>query len=685
MLAHCNLSLALAINDVVITSSLGEPLIAQINITDVEKSPDTNCFSVTDSSTYPAFTNATLTIKHHADGYQLIIKSHQVITEPILNLRVAYHCDPNISRDYVLLLDPPLQNYIEPGTINSTHNLNTARSPVDTDSNTTPTRHSANVNINISKNKTSQKAGKTSSINQKLAAIYTGLPTATAKSKPYLSISGGSSLLGEAMTLPNPALRLETRIDLTREVENPPLSATDVMDEITAIDNRLTLLRTQIISLQSKNDKLKNDAENAKRQLEYSKTTLRIAAGLVALLAIIAFAVWLRGKLAHERLVKAQDNWLDNSNSINDTDDLTEPAINNVNRHTGDAKHSNFNDAFDENSTYDIASGFSAQPAYATLATSINTNVKEDILESVDVLTEYGRFGLAIHLLQDYLADHPSESPKVWLKLLSLIAAHGNETEYAKAITDCNNYYHIHMPSFVDAKKVGTATIEDFPYITRELEMAWGTANAVTLLNDLIYNSASQPDEGFEPEIFEQLFLLKQIAENLNPKAANTDAIAEQAAINTNKNNPEPDDAKSSRFISQAVASITAEPIVNDHEMSADEIAANWGNAPPQVSQLPETFPALNFDDYVTQHNPAEMVPSATEPHVARLPSFDENDALAETKPALGAPEIDFSQHVIEVGDTSAQNSATPAIGDKQQKRIVKDSNLIDWVLTDEN
>lgn len=660
--------MALAINDVTITSSLGEPLIAQINITDAEKSPDKDCFSVTDSSTYPAFTNPTLAIKHYGDGYQLMIKSHQAITEPILNLRVAYHCDLNINRDYVVLLDPPLQNNVETSTNNSTHNPNRAASPAsraDIDSNAASTRHAANTTT--SKKKAAPKAVKTYSIDEKLTAIYTGRPQATANtnnpevpivnSKPYLSISGGSSSLGEALTLPNPALRLETQIDLLRAEESLPLSATDVMDEITAMDNRLTLLRTQIISLQDKNEKLKIDAENAKMQLEDSKTTLRIAAGLIALLALLAFAVWLRRKLIHERLTKVENNWLDSSDSINTPDQFAAPITNSGDKHTADTKSSNFNDAFDENSAYDITSGFNAQPAYATLATSINSNAKEDILESADVLTEYGRYGLAIHLLQDYLADHPSESPKVWLKLLSLIAAHGTEAEYAKAIADCNHYYHIHMPNFAEARKTGSATIEDFPYITRELEMAWGTASAVTLLNDLIYNRASQPEDGFEPEIFEQLFMLKQIAENLNADPASA--------------------------ISQTAASFTSGPVNEVDETSSDELATSIDDASPQNLPAPETFPAINFDDYATHHNPVGMLADNTEFEAATLPSLAENNALSETKPTLDAPEIDFSQQIKEVADT--QNSTTPAVDEKPQKRIMKDSNLIDWVLTDES
>jgi hypothetical protein len=694
LLAYCNLSLALAINDVAVTSSLGEPLIAQINITDVEKSPDIGCFSVTDSNSPPAFTNASLAIKHQADGYQLFIKSHQAIAEPILNLRVAHHCEPNINRDYVVLLDPPLQHDVKPSTGNSaatndsTRNQNRVASLVSSqagiDSNAASKRHAAKENI--SKKKSAPQPVKQSTVDKKLTAIYTGLPQATAntdnrnapavKSRPYLSISGGDSRLAESLTLPNPALRLETQIDLSREEQALPLSSTDVMDEITAIDNRLALLKTQIISLQATNEKLKSDAENAQMQLKDSKRTLRIAAGLIALLAFLAFAAWLRRKLMHERLAKIEHNWLDNN-------DLTDAAINNANKDTNVTRNSNFNDAFDGNSTYDIASGFSSQPANGGLTTSINSNAKEDILESADVLTEYGRFGLAIHLLQDYLGDHPSESPKVWLKLLSLTAAHGSEADYAQAVADCNNYYRINMPAFAEAKKVGTATIEDFPYITKELEMAWGSPHALALLDDLIYNSESQPEDGFEPEIFEQLFMLKQIAENLNANPASADAVAEQSLISTSENNPKSKHAASAGAMSQTAASFTNQPINKVYETSPDELTETINDALPQKLSAPETFPALNFDDYVIEHSPAETIPDNTISEVTALPSLDKSHTLAETKPTLEAPEIDFSQHIKEVAAT--QSNSTPVMGEKQQKRIVKDSNLIDWVLADES
>jgi len=688
-------------NDAIVTSNLGEPLIAQINITDVEKSPDISCFTVTDANSPPAFTNASLAIKYQANGYQLFIKSAQAITEPIINLRVGHHCEPKIHRDYVVLLDPPLLNDANTKDTNTSidsadpANAAAVKQSKAADKVNKPASAPYAANAATNRKKKSRKTASSSSLDNKLTAAYTGLPQpagkpdnpaeAAAKSRTYLSISGGHSQPepglqpDQDLILQKLGQKLETRLDLSRVENTLPPSSTDMMDEITAMDNRLALLKTQIISLQEKNAKLQADTANAEQKLQDSMRTLRIAAGLIALFALLASAAWLRHKLMQARAAKSALSWFDNRDLADASDNVADTAKAAAGKSAGEVKNTGFNDAFYENSSYDIASGFSAQPANTALTTSINGN-NEDILESVDVLIEYGRSGLAIHLLQDYLADHPSESPKVWLKLLSLIAAHGSETDYTQAVADCNHYYRINMPGFAEARKTGTATIEDFPYITKELEDAWGSAAAGVLLDDLIYNSESQPEEGFEPEIFEQLFMLKQIAEMLNTNPAAIDEEAKPAAVNTNNSNPEPGNTEQPALPLQTAAGFMAEPIMNVYEATAEELSANWYDTPPQTSTSAESFPALNFEDETTQHHPAETTTANTAFEATALTDFEVAGKLPETKRTLEAPEIDFSLHIKAAADTRES-----AAGDKQPKRIAKDSNLIDWDLTDES
>ena len=513
------------------------------------------------------------------------------------------------------------------------------------------------------------------------------------KPRPLLSISGGESPSGAMPALPQPALRLETQIDLSRVDQLASLSETEVMDEITSIDNRLALMKNQITSLQDKNEKLKNDAEKAKMELEDAMSKLRIAAGLIALLALVE---WIRRRIMHLRAAKTEENWYDSSDDTNLTDESGSetPPIKDSDADT--AKDAIFNDAFSEKSHYGMSHGFSTSLADNSSITTVNGHDNEDILESIDVLAEYGRYGLAIQILNDYVSNHPAESPRIWLKLLALTAEHGTEADYTNACEKCTHHYRIKLPNFADARKTGTATLEDFPFIIEELESAWGTAGAVALLDDLIYNRESQPEEGFEPEIFEQLFLLKQIAENHDAEPD----IGGYAFGNTTKNQPRINAVESTDSLT-----ITPTDTASLLEQENDEISqgeslaildSSIHDSESEKHSPDKAFSTLNFDGYFTQNkdtsekdtiqnNTTEVSDHYFVSEVTPSASLDDNHPSPETKPALDAPELDFSHHINAINimqDASAESGKKT--DNKPQKRTSKDSNLIDWMISDE-
>ena len=133
LLSYANISLALGLGEISLKSHLGEPLAASINVTDVEKSPDASCFSVKDNSEITAFKKATVSLKQGSNDYQLFISTHDVITEPIVNLQVLYHCEPNLNREYILLLDPA--SLVNPETTDSNLNHQTVTNIQTNDSN----------------------------------------------------------------------------------------------------------------------------------------------------------------------------------------------------------------------------------------------------------------------------------------------------------------------------------------------------------------------------------------------------------------------------------------------------------------------------------------------------------------------------------------------------------------------
>lgn len=548
---------ALSLGDIELKSHLGEPLNAKVEISDSETALEAGCFTVSDTGDIQAFQRASVALKQNNGNQLLSITTNNAITEPIVNLRVSFHCEPSIDREYVLLMDPaPLVSAETPisekitGTDKSAGNLSNANKSLSGKTKASSANQQSNaetfslpsvpeaeaiatnppVKKQRAKNKRSKKKANTPSIDDKLMEAYVGKqqapsvvePTATVQNsgnnpaaaaqsntaKPFLTISGGSTSSNENGTQPSLSLRLETQLDLNRPVDVAPLSATDAMDEVTVMANRLAHLEKQILSLQNRNLQLQAETEKAKNegfrllpnQSEWLNNIL-IALGVIAALACIE---WLRRKLLRDRLSRNEAIWFDAEA------DAAEEAATASNSSRSSVEATVFGDSmFDSNlPTRSLADD---------LPTQVEKGESDNILEHAEVFIAHGRPVLAIQLLQNHLEDSPTESPIVWLKLLSLLAKEGSESEYEATVSECNQFFNVKMPRFAEAANADTSSIEDHPHIVDRLQGVWGSQFAIGFLDDLIYNQQAQPREGFERGTFEELFFLKQIAGILQP------------------------------------------------------------------------------------------------------------------------------------------------------------------------
>lgn len=713
LLAYSNLSLALSIGDVALKSHLGEPLLAKINVTDVEISPESSCFTVTDVSDVPAFKRVSISLKPYTNGYQLTINTHSVITEPIINLHVSYHCNPEFSREYVLLLDPVMQTE---ATVSAPSTAITNRATVNVAENTKQASIEADAELAetfakfpFKAKRAKKKKAKPANINPidtKLAEAYTGKQTAantqspapmteskmppqpsqqSSASKPYLVISSGDINASEHSSLPSLALRLETQIDFARAETAVPLTNTDAMDEVTVMTNRLAHLEKQIISLQTKNVQLMNESALAKNMLAEQKSrwlqNLSIVIGLIILLAA---AEWLRRKVIRNRLDKEQDQWFEAEHNTDAKDKTTDLPANETNT----TKANVFDDAFFDQPNYGQSQGYGSHLSNQPSLEDETSDDHENILENADVFIEHGRPALAIQLLQNHLSDFPSESPKIWLKLLRLIATEGSETEYEQAVNDCAQHFNIKVPSFAEATNEDDSSIEDFQNIVSRLEGVWGSPFAVSFLNDLIYNQQSQPIEGFPPGTFEDLFFLKQIAELLSANnSKEQDELYHPAIIKPRLDN-----------LAFNEATFGGDRLLNDTKVSYDDIS---DSAKLTSTEISDSKPRQKLNPNI-EHSPFQTVPSY---EVDTL--FDFDDALAfettlesanesnlatsspllEIEPKLNAQEIDFSVQTQDAGiksDTKSLADSTIDTDDKastQKAKKAKKTNVIEWDL----
>jgi len=750
---YANASFALSFGDATLKSYLGESLIVKLNVTDVEKSPDSNCLTITDTNETPAFRKAFSTLTPYKDGYQLTITTQTVITEPILGLRVSYNCEPQLNRDYVLLLDPAPHRGDMPNTTSTTNQANDinnqspdASHKTNTLSTTNHTTEAVSANNTTSKPQTKVKRkskkrqsnlstnANANSADQKIMEAYVGKQQSSAKqtpaasatpatdnsdrvtpikpstsSKPYLSISGGSQTPDTLGGQANLGLKFETQIDLNRA---PPIAAVDnaeMMDEVTVMTNRLTHLEKQIVSLQAQNSQLRNEAILAKKELESKQFSwldyLLIATGGAILIAALE---WLRRTFIARRLIKQELNWLDTEDTDDGDDEpafsVTTPAADNK-----PTRNNSFSASFlDEQA--DGGHGKVESTKTGTLSFTEHVNDDHDsIIDNADVFIEHERPLLAIQLLQNHLNDFPMESPKIWLKLLSLIAAEGSETEYETATADANKYFNIRVPSYSEAKNEDHSSIEDFSNIVARLEGVWGSPFAVKFLNDLIYDQYAQPAEGFSANNFEELFFLKRIAELLNTGVSTSQRTLYRTASTTpNDDSPARTNLDNLAFneaafgddllLEQALPTETTEKPNNSAITDEDFTVASFLDTPEQVkpnkltkeeanSQFENSafqkVPSYDVDMLVDFDDHIEVeVPTLNDDANSPQPTQDMSQPLLEksAEPHETTEELHFPLNVYPEETTSEDSTATK-IKDKPTPKNGKDSNIIEWDL----
>jgi len=547
LLVYSNLCLALGLGDIELKSHLGEKLFATVIVTDIDAQSESSCFSAIDIGDMPSFKKAAASIQHSSSGYLLSITTSEIVTEPIVNLRVSFHCEPNVKREYVLLLDPAPIPVLEKVTLEDKTNAQTVILDTDKKKSRQSSRRKPQLSDTISQNasdptsdtpvlkKVSKKKKRSTatSVDDKLNEAYTGKPSAgitsqtnpeniatpvntpSTSDKPLLVISGDPANTSDSATKPGLSLRFATEIDFARPapvIASPNM--TDTMDEVTVMANRLAHLEKQITTLQNRNTKLVADAAKAKEEskaFNWQKILL-FALGIIATLAITE---WLRRKFFAKQSNNESAEWFDAETSTNDTVETTSLPTISFERNRVDEP------SFSEVPTNHSKSQDSDASSIKTLM-PIENEGHESVVDDANVFIEHGRPTLAIQLLQNHLTEAPAESPAIWFKLLNLLDKEGSETDYDEAVVECNKYFNIKAAKFGDTSAIDNSSIEDYPHIVSRLEGVWGSQYAVAFLNDVIYNKRSQPREGLEQGAFDDLFFLKTIARHLDTSSPST-------------------------------------------------------------------------------------------------------------------------------------------------------------------
>jgi hypothetical protein len=311
LMASSSYAAALGLGNIDVQSSLGEPLRATIKLEGETKSLSSACFKLFASNgEYPSSElRALITLREDGLGKtNLLIKSQQILNDPIVQLTLTADCENRISREYVLLLDPPL--FVGNTADSTSSTFEDIAASADAHPATTVTDSAKSQTMPAPSGKPKNKViAKTYSITEDVIATRSASSSIAESAEPRLILSGGGEYIRPDFI--DSTLKLQMSFDLQDWPSNDTtaLSADEVSDEVIAMANRLAYLETQMMALQQRNQELeKLGTQSANRPLseEMNWATLLVYAFVtLVVIGFIGVAEWLRRR-AGQRQIDAE-------------------------------------------------------------------------------------------------------------------------------------------------------------------------------------------------------------------------------------------------------------------------------------------------------------------------------------------------------------------------------------------
>lgn len=142
--------------------------------------------------------------------------------------------------------------------------------------------------------------------------------------------------------------------------------------------------------------------------------------------------------------------------------------------------------------------------------------MKEDKLEQAQHYVTNDQTEQAINLLQHRVSEAPTVSPGPWLLLLDLLASAGLRTQYQTVSIECQSLFNINLSAHPAGPALfGESSLETYPHVMAQLQIVWGTPEAEDFLSNLVYDHRGGIRQGFNPDAYCEILLLRTLAESL--------------------------------------------------------------------------------------------------------------------------------------------------------------------------
>jgi hypothetical protein len=507
-----------------VRSHLGQPLNLEVDVlANGEEAVDAGCFSVAGGEEgLPTISDSKLEIERKGGATRLRIRTLAPVSEPILSVRVEARCPVKVQREYAVLLDLPAAPVIPTAIAAEAASgvatpAGTARGlqlrqdyavtePALESEQAAAGRRRPAQKPRASRKAASPKTGaeKPASRSATQAARIGAAPAPT----PKITISRG--VPPAAGNGPGRGLQLDTELgESAGEQAVLPMNAADWSEEVVALNRRIAYLEARLAGLEERRKALQ---ERRLQRAQVPAMTVPAPQGrdvalgigwnwllyLVAGLMLGAAIVWV--------LLRLRQQKADPLRGIFGTTRMpvrVEPIAHTLPdalalRDMGAPKVGGQQDAS------------AAEPEFPARPSA--AEVDESIMGRVDVLLAHGQIDLALQQLDEYLKEHPDESPAPWILALDLLHASGRRGEFDRVREGCQQHFNLHTADYDSWDREGRGGgLEAYPHILDILAKSWKTRECLEYMDRLLMDRRDGARHGFDHVAYRDLLLLRGI------------------------------------------------------------------------------------------------------------------------------------------------------------------------------
>jgi hypothetical protein len=513
-----------------VDSYLGQPLNLAVDLVANDgEVVDAGCFSVAggDMEGLPILSDSKLEIERKGGATRLLIRTLTPVNEPILSVKVEAGCPVKVQREYAVLLDLPAAP-VMPAAIpaeaasgvatsaEAAGGLQLRRDYAVTEPALQSEQPAADRRRPAQRARASKKAASPRTGAAKPAsrpAAQAGPPAAriqpAPEPTPKITISRGiPPVAGDAAA--GRGLQLDTELlESAGGQAVPPMNAADWSEEVVALNRRIAYLEARLAGLEERRRTLQDRRLQLREYPDMpgpASTDRDIASGfgwnwllyLVAGLVLGAAIAWV--------LLRVRQHRADPLRGIFGTTRMpvrVEPIAHTLPEALA-LRDMGAPEIAGQQGASAAEPEFPARPSVA--------EVDESIMGRADVALAHGQIELALQQLDEYLKEHPDESPAPWILALDLLHASGKRQEFGQVQEGCQQHFNLHTADYDnwDREDRGGG-LEAYPHILDILAKSWKAPECLDYMDRLLMDKHDGARHGFDHVAYRDLLLLRAI------------------------------------------------------------------------------------------------------------------------------------------------------------------------------